>query len=67
MFVFSGHSHFNGQLFIATLKLLAYTIFAPVFLVLLLGAFVAALLDFAFFRLRAAVTRDTEPKGLWEF
>ncbi len=67
MFVFSGHSHFNGQLFIATLKLLAYTIFAPLFLILILGAFVVALLDFGVFRLRASLTGDTEPKGLWEF
>ena len=51
----------------AAIKMFAYFLAAPFFLVAVLAAFTCVLLDFAWFRTHALLEGHPQPKGLWEF
>ncbi|MGA7157186.1 MAG: hypothetical protein WBY53_10080 [Acidobacteriaceae bacterium] len=67
MIVPPAHPYLNGHLFFATLKFILFAVAAPFVLIIFLLAFVAALADFAWFRLRTALSGGPHAKDVWEF
>ena len=69
MFLSAGQPHVTPHAILSVLRLslIGLAVVLPIFLVILLGALLTVLVDFACFRIGFALTGEPRRKSLWEF